>query len=286
MHNVQYTVVTAKDGAAIPVVTCNLEESGKKGVVLICHGFGEHSGAYLEHSGRLWQGGYACVIHDQRGHGKPPEGSKRWHGLIPHYQCFLDDIASVTEFIKEKAPDTPIAIYGHSMGGNIVANALLKQPLGQDVPYYCAILESPWFELYEPLSPFMAGLIKVMHKVAPNYRHYRKLKHEDLSGDAEKKQGYSRDPYYHGFISMRMITGIQDGCAFALENADKLPIKTYLSYADDELVVSRQAILDFAAKAGEKVTLKEYASKHAIYNDVDRESYCLDLIAFLDSNLK
>jgi len=146
-------------------------------------------------------------------------------------------------------------------------------------------LESPWFELHEPLSPFMSGLINFLHKIAPDFRHYRKLKHEDLSGDTEKKQGYSKDPYYHGFISMRMITGIQNGCTFALENAAKLPVKTFLSYADDERVVSRQAILDFAAKAGDMVTLKEYASKHAIYNDVLRESYCRDLVAFLDSNL-
>jgi len=237
MQSVQNIDVKAKDGAKIPVATCNLEDNAKKGIVIISHGFGEHSGAYIEHAGRLWQGGYACVILDQRGHGKPPEGSKGWHGRIPGYQSFIDDIVSVTEFVKEKAPGTPAAIYGHSMGGNIVANTLLRLPAEQAAGYFCAIMESPWFELHKPLSPFMSGLIKILHKIAPDFRHYRKLKHDDLSGDAEKKQGYSKDPYYHGFISMRMITGIQDGCTYAMENAARLPVKTYISYADDEVVV-------------------------------------------------
>jgi len=285
MQNIEYIKVAAKDGAEIPVITFNIEDSSKKGIVIVCHGFGEHSGAYIEHAERLWQGGYASVILDQRGHGKPPEGVKKWHGLIPDYQCFIDDIVSVTETVKNLAPDTPIAIYGHSMGGNIVVNTLLRIPPEQAKTYFCAILESPWLELHEPLSPFMEGLLRLLNRLAPNFLHYRKLKHDDLSGDIEKKQGYSKDPYYHGFISMRMITGVMDGCAYALENADKLPVKTFLAYADKEVVVCTKAILDFADKAGDMVTVKEYSSHHAIYNDVSRELYCKDIVAFLDSNV-
>jgi hypothetical protein len=84
---------------------------------------------------------------------------------------------------------------------------------------------------------------------------------------------------------MRLISGILDGCTYAMENAAKLPVKTYLAYADNELVVSKEAMLDFAAKAGDMVTVKEYASHHAIYNDVNREPYCRDLVEFMDANL-
>ena len=285
MQSVEYITVTAKDGAQIPVITCNIEDSNKKGIVIVCHGFGEHSGAYIEHAGRLWEGRYACVILDQRGHGKPPQGVKKWHGIIPSYQSFIDDIDSVTEAVRKMAPDTPIAIYGHSMGGNIVVNALLRLPPGKASSYFCAILESPWLELYEPLSPMFVGVIRCLNRIMPNFRHYRKLKYDKLSTDTEKKQGYSKDPYYHGVISVRMIDGIMKGCSYALENAGRLPVKTYLAYAGNELVVSNDAILEFAAKAGDMVTIKQYESNHAIYNDVKREPYCRDLIAFLDSNV-
>jgi len=285
MQNIQYIKVTAKDGAEIPVITYNIEENDKKGIVIVCHGFGEHAGAYLEHAGRLWQGNYASVILDQRGHGKPPEGAKRWHGVIPSYQCFIDDIVSVTEAVRKMAPDTPIAIYGHSMGGNIVINTLLRLPPEQASGYFCAVFESPWLDLYDPPNAFTLGLIRFLNRIAPNFRHYRKLKHDDLSGDAEKKKGYSRDPYYHGFLSMRMLTGIMDGCTYAMENASRLPVKSFMAYADDELVVDKKAIFEFTERAGNMVTIKEYSSKHAIYNDVNREQYCRDFVSFLDSNL-
>jgi len=147
------------------------------------------------------------------------------------------------------------------------------------------MLESPWLELYKPVSPVTRNAAKILSRIAPNYTHHRKLKHDNLSSDTEKKQGYSKDPYYHGFISMRMFAGIIGGCKNAMENAAKLPVKTYLAYAGNELVVSNEAILEFAKKAGDMVTLKEYASNHAIYNDVMREPYCRDLIAFLDNNI-
>jgi len=283
---VEYINVNAKDGALIPVMTCNLNDSSKKGVIIVCHGFGEHAAAYTEHAERLWQGGYACVVPDQRGHGKPPEGKSKWHGLIPDYQCFLDDVLSVTDAVKKIAPDVPVAIYGHSMGGNIVINTLLSLPAAQASLYTCAMLESPWLELYEPISPVTKYTAKILSQIAPDFTHHRELKHDKLSSDIEKKQGYSKDPYYHGVISMRMLAGIIGGCENAMENAANLPVKTYLAYAENELVVSNIKIHEFAEKAGDMVITKEYASNHAIYNDVMREPYCKDLIAFLDSNIQ
>ena len=285
MQSIEYIKVTAKDKAEIPVVMCNIEDSGKKGIVLVCHGFGVHSGSYIEHAGRLWQGGYATVIFDQRGHGKPPEGAKNWQGTIPDYQCFIDDVESVTEAVKKMAPDIPIAIYGHSMGSNIVINTLLRLPPEQVSSYFCAILESPWLGLYDPPGLMKRFMIRLFDHIAPNKRHYRKMKQDEMSGNTEMDQGYVKDPYNHGFISMRMIAGIMRGCSYAMENAERLPVKSFIAYADNELVVDKKAILDFAAKAGDMVTVKEYTSKHSIYEDTSKEQYCRDIVAFLDSNL-
>jgi len=285
MQNVVHIKVKARDGAVIPVVTYKIEDKSKKGIVIISHGFGEHSGSFIEHAGRLWQGGYASVILDQRGHGKPPEGSKNWHGRIPDYKCFINDILSVTAIVRNIAPNTPVALYGFSMGSNIVINTLLRMPANQAKTYYCAMLESPWLDLKEPLDPLSCFALKILNKIAPDFRHHKKMWHENLSRDMEKKQDHVKDPYLHGFISMRMLAGIMDGSAYALENAARLPVKTYLAYAGKDKVVSNKATLEFAAKAGNMVTVKEYESHHAIYDNAQRVPYCQDLIKFLDSNL-
>ena len=286
MQNIIYKKVDAKDGAKIPVITFNTEDDSKKGVIIVSHGFGEHSESYLEFAELMWKGNYASVIIDQRGHGKPPEGSKNWHGQIPDYQCFIDDILSVTEDVKKTIPNTPIALYGHSMGGNIIINTLLKIPPEQAKDYFCAILESPWLELTPPMKPSTRFFVGILSKIMPRFRIHQKLKHEQISSDNEKNQYYIKDPYYHGFISARMINGIVNGCDYALYNAGKMPIKTYLAYAENEMIVSNKEMLEFAEKAGDIVTVKSYTSNHAIHNDVQQEPYCRDLYAFLDSNLK
>jgi len=285
MQNINYKKVSAKDGAEIPIITFNIEDADKKGILIVSHGFGEHSGSYLEFAELMWKGKYASVIIDQRGHGKPPDGSKNWHGQIPDYQCFVDDIVSVTEETKKLSPNTPIALYGHSMGGNIIMNTLLKITPEQAKEYFCSLLESPWLGLTPPMKPATRSLVKVLNKIMPRFIIKQKLKHEQISSDEEKNKYYANDPYYHGFISVRMLNGIINGCDFALENAGKMPVKTFLAYAENEIIVSNKEILEFAEKAGDIITLKCYASNHAIHNDVQQIPYCEDLIAFLDSNL-
>ena len=277
--------VKAKDGAIIPAVTVGMEDGDKKTIIIISHGFGEHAGSYIELAGEFQKAGYASIIPDQRGHGKAPEGVKKWFGIIPHYQCFLDDIASLADTARQTAPDTPIVLYGHSMGGNIIANTLLSLSSEQSSLYTCAVLESPWLGLYNPPNPLMICIIKFLSHVMPNFIQEQKLNHSDLSSDTERSDGYSKDPLYHGSISMRMANGIFEGCAYALENAARFPVPAYLAYANNDRIVSNKAIHEFADKAGVIITIKEYESNHAIHNDVNRESYINDMIAYIDSKI-
>jgi len=277
--------VPAKDGALISAVTIDLDDSLKKAVVIICHGFGEHSGAYIEVGEELQKGGFASIIPDLRGHGTPPEGAKKWHGQVPNYQCFIDDIVSLTKTAKQIAPEKPIVLYGHSMGANIIINTLLKLPPEETTVYSCAILETPWLELYRPPGSLEMKLVKVLNIIAPRYRFMRKLNHEILSSDPERAGGYLIDPLYHGYISMRMGTGLIDGGKYAIENAPCFPIPAFLAYADTDRVISNKAIKEFAEKAGDIVTIKEYDSMHAIHNDKSRELFFNDVVAFIDSHI-
>jgi alpha-beta hydrolase superfamily lysophospholipase len=272
--------IKAKDGAVINAVACDIEKPNIKGVVIISHGFGEHSNSYGELAGRLGQADYASVCLDQRGHGKPPDGRKHWQGVIPGYQSFLDDIVSVTDKVGQMAPNVPIALYGHSMGGNIVVNTMLRH----DFKYACAVLESPWFGLSNDPGPFIACLAKIIGAITPNATIVSKLKTSDISGDMASAEGYTKDPLYHNRISLRMFSGLKGGCAYVMKNAARLSAPTFLAYAMNERIVCNKAILNFAADAGDIVTVKEYESCHAIHNDVKRDEYFHDMIAFLDAH--
>ena len=274
--------IAAKAGADISAIYCNPEESSAKGVVVVCHGFGEHSGMYLETAGHLGKAGYASIIFDQRGHGASAAGKKNRFGVIPGYQSFLDDVASVTEEAQRIDPNLPIALYGHSMGGNIVANALMRNSSGR---YSCAVLEAPWLGLYKRYSPLIIGIGRLAGRISPNLAIINKLAPAALTSDPERMESYTNDQLYHGRISFRMFTGINDSCDYALENAASITVPVFIAYAAEDRVLNNDKTLGFVAAAGDMATAKEYCSRHAIHNDVERDAYFSDMIAFLDSHM-
>ena len=277
--------IKSKDGGDISVIIYNLKnlnEESTKGTVILSHGFGEHSGSYKELVEYLEQADYACVVFDQRGHGsfsgKSPEEREKLLGVISNYQDFLDDIDVIIDDIKQKMPGKPVILYGHSMGGNIVANYLLTR--NQD-DISCAVLESPWLGLYKELNPLVAFIAKILGNISPKFTIINKLPASDVTGDPEKVKDYD-DPLYHNRISFRMFSGIKKACTYAVNNASKLTVPTYLAYAKNEKIVSNPAIQKFIDTCGQNVTVKEYESCHAIHNDIVRQEYYQDVIAYLD----
>jgi len=273
------TAITAKDGASISAHMYNVDPD-VKGIVIVSHGFGEHAVMYSELADTLVNAGYGCILFDQRGHGEPPDDRKKWFGIIPGYECFLDDIVCVTEEAKLMAPGLPVILYGHSMGGNIVANELLRDGTG----YACAVLEAPWLALYKELSPPAVQITKLIGRISPGFTIVNKLSPGVLTSDESRAKGYVDDPLYHNTISFRMFSGIKNGCVNALANAKRLPVPTFVAYAENDKVLSNKEILQFAADAGDMATLRGYDSCHAIHNDVMREEYFRDVIAFMDAN--
>jgi alpha-beta hydrolase superfamily lysophospholipase len=270
--------VQAKDGAAVPVVVRRTAGGEIKGAVIVSHGFGEHAGSYDELAERLSQAGYASVIFDQRGHGDLPP---RARGVVPSYRSFLDDIDAVAAAVKREYPGVPLALYGHSMGGNIAANVLLRP----DAPgFACAVLESPWFGLYKNVNPLVAGLAKAVGGLSVNAAIVNKLIISNITGDEAKQEWFANDPLYHNRISMRLFTGIGNACKYALNNASKLTVPTFVAAAQREKIISNPAIRRFTEAAGRMVTFKEYDSCHAIHNDVQRESFYRDMAGFLDAH--
>jgi len=273
--------ITAKDGAAVNALVVGSAESDIKGVVIVSHGFGEHSGMYVDAAERLSQAGYVCILFDQRGHGKPPDKRKKWFGIIPGYQSFLDDISAAVNTACQLAPGAPVALYGHSMGGNIVINALLRDC----AKCSCAVLEAPWLGLYKEKNPLIVGIARIAGRLSENLSVVNDLNPLVLTSDPERAEWYVKDPLYHGRISFRMFTGIKDGCSYGLANASQLPVPAFLAYASGDKVLSNEATLRFAAEAGDMITLKEYDSLHAIHNDVIRDEFFRDVIDFLDTHL-
>lgn len=99
-----------------------------KAVVQLAHGMVEHITRYDEFAEYLVDHNIAVYGNDHRGHGET--GKKQ--GLLGYladedgFQKVSDDLVSVTKTIQTEYPDTPIFLFGHSMGSFLVRHYIQK----------------------------------------------------------------------------------------------------------------------------------------------------------------
>lgn len=93
-----------------------------KGVVQFVHGMAEHKARYFGTMTALANAGYACVIHNHRGHGNCPI---QGHFGTAGAKGMIADTCAVTALARQQFPVVPLYMFGHSMG-SLAARCCLK----------------------------------------------------------------------------------------------------------------------------------------------------------------
>lgn len=103
------------------------------GVVQIAHGMRESTGYYGEFCDFLTASGFAVVIHDARGHGRTagPQGSEEFAlraGSVGEdgVRWMVKDLETLVGRIKERNPELPVFLLGHSMGSILARLAVAR----------------------------------------------------------------------------------------------------------------------------------------------------------------
>jgi alpha-beta hydrolase superfamily lysophospholipase len=97
---------------------------GARRIVILAHGYGEHLGRYEYVAQFLVQRGAVVAGPDHVGHGR--SGGERVE--VTDYDLVVDDLHAVVERLKERHPDLPVVLVGHSMGGMIAARYAQLRP--------------------------------------------------------------------------------------------------------------------------------------------------------------
>lgn len=102
-------------------------ECEPKAVVQILHGMCEHKGRYMEFMEYLFLQGFACIIHDHRGHGESVHQKEDLGYFYKHgAKAIVEDVNLVNRYARKRYRGLPIYMIGHSMG-SLVARAYLKR---------------------------------------------------------------------------------------------------------------------------------------------------------------
>lgn len=253
---------------------CEWPAASPKGVICLVHGMGEHINRYEGLAQKLNEAGWAVLGYDQPGHGRT-SGAR---GHVGSYDLLLDEVDVLLLKAKEKYSGLPVFLYGHSMGGNVVLNYLLRR--NPDVKG--AIVTSPWLRLPQPppAIKYYPGLI--MRKIFPKFTESTALDTKAISRDAAVVAAYEADPLVHDKISTAFFFGCYEAAKYALDHASELKKPVLLMHGTADKLTAFSGSEEFAAKAGKMVKFIPWKDAyHELHFEPEKDNVIQQIIAFL-----
>lgn len=236
----------------------------QRGMVVLVHGLGEHTGRYQELARRLNGWGFAVRGYDQYGHGE--SGGVR--GALPSAMRLVEDLADVIDSTRKRMRQgLPLIVLGHSLGGLVAASAVAQGAVAIDG----LVLSSPVFDA--ALNAFQKLLVATLPRIAPNLTVGNGLDPDFLSHDADVVARYKADPMVHDRISARLGRFIADTGPQVVERAGQWQVPTLLMYAGADKLVDPGGSRAFAAAApAQVVTARCFEDLfHEIFNEIDAQ---------------
>lgn len=249
-----------------------------RGVVLIVHGLGEHSGAYQHVVDRLAPAGFALFAFDLRGHGRSP-GQR---GFIESWDDYRQDVRAFLRFITMQQPDRPLYILGHSLGGVIVLDYALRFPdkLAGVIAIGPAIGEIG-------ISPVLMAIARVLSRVWPSVALRIGLDVSAISRDPQVTEAYRADPLVHDRGTARLGTETEQTVAWVQAHAADLRVPLLIQHGESDRIARPDGSRRFLANVVERdKKLIEYAGGfHQVHNDLDHEVAISDLLSWLQQHV-
>lgn len=249
-----------------------------KGVVCIVHGYAEHQERYIHVAKLFSENNLVVFTYDQRSSGKSP--GKR--GYVKDYDLLLNDLQSLIKITQNKYNNVPLFIYGHSLGGGLVINYLLKRDVSL---IKAAIITSPWLLLTKKPPIAMLLLAKVGNVLFPSFQIPSGLDVNDLSNDKKVGIAYKDDPLTYNVITPRFFIDTYKAGIWASKNAEKLKIPALISHGTNDNITSHKASAQFANQS-DFVEIKIWKGmKHELHNDIIKDEVLTFYLNWLNDKI-
>ncbi len=250
-----------------------------KAAVGIVHGFGEHAGRYAHVAAFLNQHGYAVTAYDLPGHGQTQ--GKRGH--VDRYDTLLDSVQTLLNFTRTEYPDLPVFLFGHSMGGNILANFLIRrQP-----PIKGVVVQGAWLKVPYALPKLEIWLAKTMRNILPSIQVSSKLDVTAVSRDPAVVAAYKADTLNHGVITPGWFFGAYEAQRYAIDHAADIRVPTLIMHGAADKIAGldgSRALYENGNKA--LLTFKAWDGLyHELHNEPEQQTVLAYMTSWLDSQL-
>lgn len=243
-------------------------------VVILIHGIGEHSGRYQYWARQFAQQRFLIYAPDYRGHGL--SAGKRGH--VNSLSEYLDDIGAMVKRVYRHHAALPVYIYGHSMGGNLVLNFLLKRHQNFDG----AIITAPWIELVNPPGVWKRLFGKLANALYPSFTMPTGIKSSGLTSLSDNQEAADKDALMHGKITIRTFFELQKGAAAIVNQSGELSVPMLICHGDADPITRQEASRQLASTNPQKFTFKSYrGALHELHSEPCANELFQDIMGWI-----
>lgn len=243
--------------------------------VLIVPGLGEHSGRYEHVGDQMAAAGLDVYAYDPRGNG----GSDGRRGHVDRWCEYHDDLGKRLAAVRHAAGGRPVVLYGHSMGGLVVAGYCLSDRPGPDV----VVLGSPGLDADLPDWKKVAA--RVLGRLAPTMGIPNGIQGAWLSRDPSVGARTVDDPRCAKVSTARFgAEALREQARVRGLAAEGLGVPTLVLHGlDDRLVPPRASEVFATAPLTERRTFP--GLRHELHNEPEGPEIVDGVIAWLRERL-
>ena len=214
------------------------------GVIVIVHGYAEHSGRYQWAALQFVERGFAIHTFDLRGHGK----SSGARNLMRSYDDCLTDLATFIQQVKLKEPNKPLFLFGHSFGGTIAALFAIRfQSLLNGL-----VLSSGFFGVNRHISKLSLRLLMLVGYLFPKFPTLF-LDSQTLSRDLGVVEIYKADLLVgRGRMPARTLAQMLKATAEIQDRTNEIELPLLVLHGTADRLVSMDGSKNFYLNVGSK----------------------------------
>jgi alpha-beta hydrolase superfamily lysophospholipase len=270
---------TFNGACGLPLFCQSWHPTGEvRAIFIIIHGLGGHSDLYGNIVQHLVPKGYAVYTYDHRGNGRSP-GQR---GYINSWDEFRQDLKAFLHFVETEESEIPRFLLGHSMGGLIVLDYVLRYPK-ENLQGVIALAPA----LSVGVSPLRIIIGKALSKLIPRFSLSLGIELSKATRDKKVLAAYAQDSLRHNKGTARLAAQFMYTADWVQANAHKLQHPLLILHGGADEVTLPQGSRNFIQRVnfGDR-ELKEYPeSYHEIQDDFGHEEVIKDLEEWLAKHI-
>lgn len=276
-------------------------------ILQLVHGMCEHKERYFPFMEYMASHGFACFIHDHRGHGASVKDS----GDLGYFyeggmEGMIEDIRSVTLEARKAFPGIPVILFGHSMGSMAVRSFAKRYDNMISALIVCG---SPSYNPASGIGKVLANLFRklcgdryrprLIQKISFGSfgRKFRESGSPNawICSDPEIVEAYDNDPLCSfqftadGFVNLfSLMQDAYSESGWKVSNPD-MPV-LFVSGTEDPCLINpckfKDAVDRVSAAGYRNVHSRLYPSmRHEILNETGKEQVWKDLLDFCTTGI-